>query len=101
MPNYKYAHSIDNGCPYGLTFHHLVSIANRDNFTCPSCGEKVDRLFEGTTAFRYDHYSNAEKGMKRDLMEANRLEKEAAYSGKSRDEQAKIKREVDNLTFTK
>lgn len=46
MPIYDYK------CPKcGHTFNKLISIDERDNVVCESCGEKVERVYSGKCNF--------------------------------------------------
>lgn len=97
MPNYLYH------CKKCDTeFREFISVDERDEVQCPACHEHADRIFEGTTAFKTAHLSTAEKGIKADLLEANRLERIAAYDGGARnaEDQKRINREVEKLKFT-
>jgi putative FmdB family regulatory protein len=42
MPQYEYI------CRCGNRFCDIVGISNRDNVTCPICGEVADRLIANT-----------------------------------------------------
>jgi putative FmdB family regulatory protein len=97
MPNYRY---ICNKCE--IDFREFACVDDRDKVVCPTCAELATRIFEGTTAFKWEHRSNAEKAIHRDLVEANNLEKAAAYKGMapSEDDQRKLSRELDKLKFT-
>ena len=98
MPEYKYK------CTKCSTvFREMTSIAGRDDVNCPGCAEQAQRQWEGTTAMRYSHKSNVEKGIHSDLVEANKLERLSAYDAGIRDnegETKRIQREIDRLKFT-
>ena len=97
MPNYPYK------CTHcGISFRDTKCVAERDNVNCDACGKQAERLFEGTTNVRYEHRSNEEKGIHRDLMEINKLEKESANNPvrvNDNCEQVRIEKEVRKLKF--
>ena len=81
----------------------MVAVDERDAVTCDDCHEIAERQFEGTTAFKWDHRTNTEKSIHRDLVEINQLERESANNQvrvNNNDEQARIEREVRKLKFT-
>ena len=97
MPTYKYY------CESHGEFDAESTIANCDKMECIHCGMPVKRLFEGKCSFRYNHRSNVEKAIHRDLVEANSLEKAAAYDPRivnKPDEERRINREIEKLKFT-
>ena len=97
MPNYPYK------CTHcGISFRDVVCVDERDNVNCEACGKHAERIFEGTTNVKYEHRTNAEKGIHRDLMEINKLEKESANNPvrvNDDNEQSRIEREVQKLKF--
>jgi hypothetical protein len=103
MPNYLYSHPDNNDCPfvkeYGVKFHLVRGIDARDIQSCPECGEILTRIFEGTTSFKYEHTSNKEKSIKRDLMEINRIEKDIALKRVKGDDVGRAKQEINRLKF--
>lgn len=105
MPNYLFEHP-EGICEiteaYGYTFHYCVPIAECDRTLCPACRAPLVRKFEGCTNFRYEHLSNSEKAIKRDLIENNNLEKQKAYGGiKTYEDRQRIDAEITKLKFTK
>lgn len=96
MPNYLYK------CKCGNEFHEVRKLDDADHAWCDGCGGDAERAFEGTTHFKYEHRTNFEKAIHRDLVEANNLERESATNPvrRSNSEQAKIEREVRKLKFT-
>ena len=97
MPSYAY---ICKHCNKG--FREMVAVDERDMVTCDDCHEVAERQFEGTTAFKLGHLSKGEKAIHRDLIEANKLEREAACNNTYRkdEEQVRIEKEVQRLKFT-
>ena len=96
MPNYLYQCKKCNN-----KFRETTPVAERDNVNC-TCGEHAERIFEGTTSFSLHGLSTAQKGIKSDLTEVNKLERIAAYDGGARnaDDQQRLKREIDKLKYT-
>jgi len=97
MPIYKYY------CESHGEFDAESTITKCDEMECIHCGMPVKRLFEGKCSFRYQHRSNTEKGIHRDLVECNNLERTAAYDQsivKHPEEERRINREIEKLKFT-
>jgi hypothetical protein len=103
MPNYLYKHN-DTECEftkeYGHTFHLIRSISERDSQCCPACNCELVRVFEGTLSVKYDHLSNREKLIKKDLIEVNKIEKDIALNRIKGGDVGRAKQEIHKLKFS-